>query len=163
MKKSFLLAVVFVACLGQAQSLKIITVHFPAGGSIPNNIQFLCSQRYDQAGCVKDASALRQTMAAYPMQLLGSWSFVLVPADDWKALVRSQRGDPVSPAFSTLDKRVTLLDSSLFAGEAGRNKELLERFGMTGQDLVNLAITTKWVTQHVWKKMSAVRTTTVRA
>ena len=71
-------------------------------------------------------------MAAYPVQLLGTWSFVLVPADDWKALVRGQGGDAVSPAFSMLDQRMTLLDSSLFVGSASRNKELLERFNMIG-------------------------------
>jgi len=40
-----------------------------------------------------------------------------------------------------LDQRVTLQDSSLFTGTAGRNKELLQRFAMIGPDLVNLAIT----------------------
>ena len=75
------------------------------------------------------------------MQLLGTWSFVLVPADDWKALVRGQGGDPVSPAFSMLDQRVTLLDASLFGGSASRNKELMQRFGPTGPALVDLAIT----------------------
>jgi hypothetical protein len=119
----------------------MIAVHFPAGGSIPNNIQFLCSQKYDQTGCVKDASVLRQAIAPYPLQLLGAWSFMLVPADDWKALVRGQGGDPVSPAFSMLDQRVTLLDSSLFSETAARNKELMERFGMIGQSLVGLALT----------------------
>src|SRR5215469_15156773 len=141
MKRSLRLAVLFAASLGQAQSLKMIAVHFPVGGSIPNNIQFLCGQKYDQTGCVKDAAALRQAMAPYPLQLLGAWSFVLVRADDWKALVRGQGGDPVSPAFSMLDQRATLLESSLFSGMAGRNKELLQRFGLIGPDLVNLAIT----------------------
>ena len=141
MKKSLLLVVLFATCLGQAQSLKLIAVRFPAGGSIPN-IQFLCSQKYDQTGCVKDASALRQAMAPYPMQLSGSWSFVLVPADDWKVLVRGQSGgDPISPAFSLLDQRVTLLDSSLFSETAARNKELMERFGVIGPSLVSLALT----------------------
>ena len=59
----------------------------------------------------------------------------------WKGLVRSQGGDPVSPAFSMLEQRVTLMDGGLFTGSASRNKELLERFGMTGPNLLNLAIT----------------------
>src|SRR5271167_3048030 len=119
----------------------MISVRFPANGQTPNTIQFLCSQTYDRAECVKDATALRQAMSAYPTQLLGTWSFVLVPADDWKNLVRSLGGDPVSPAFSMLDQRLTLLDGSLFVGSAGRNKELLERFRMIGPQLVKLAIT----------------------
>jgi hypothetical protein len=90
---------------------------------------------------VKDASALRQALAPYPIQLLGPWSFVLVPADDWKALVRGQGGDLVSPAFSMLDQRVTMLDGSLFIASAGRSKELLQRFYMIGPALVDLAVT----------------------
>ena len=141
MIKSFLLAVLFAAMTAQTQNLKIVAVHFGAGGSTPNNIQFLCSQKYDRAECVKDATALRQAMAPYPMQLLGAWSFVLVPADDWRSLVRGQGGDPVSPAFSMLEQRVTLLDASLFSGSATRNKELLQKFSMIGPALVDLAVT----------------------
>ena len=138
MKTSVLIAVLFAACAAQTQNLKLVAVHF---GSAPNRIQFLCSQKYDRTGCVKDATALRQALLPYPLQLLGEWSFVLVPVDDWKALVRSQGGDPVSPAFSILEQRATLLDASLFSGSATRNKELLERFGMIGPALVDLAIT----------------------
>lgn len=90
---------------------------------------------------MKDATALRQAMTPYPVQLLGPWSFVLVPADGRKALVCGQGGDPVSPAFSMLDQRVTLLDASLFSGSAGRNKELMVRFGPVGPALVDLAVT----------------------
>jgi hypothetical protein len=139
-KTSALIAVLFAACAAQTQvqTLKLVTVRF---GSAPSAIQFNCSQSYNRTDCVKDATALRQAMALYPMQLLGAWSFVLVPADDWKALVRGQGGDPVSPAFSMLEQRVTLLDGSLFAGSASRNKELLERFGVIGPALVDLAVT----------------------
>jgi hypothetical protein len=140
-KKSFLLLGLFAACAAQAQNLKMIAVRFPANGSTPNAIQFLCSQKYDRAECVKDATALRQAMAPYPTQLLGAWSFVLVPAADWKSLVRSQSGDPVSPAFSMLEQRVTLLDASLFSGSASRNKELMQHFSLMGPALVELALT----------------------
>jgi len=140
-KKSVLTAVLFAACAAQPQNLKMIAVRFPANGATPNTIQFLCSQKYDKTECVKDATALRKAIAPYPLQLLGAWSFVLVPADDWKALVRSQGGDPVSPAFSMLDQRATLLDSSLFSPSAGRNKELMQRFSLMGAPLVELALT----------------------
>src|SRR5215472_743262 len=119
----------------------MISVRFPANGSTPTSVLFQCSQKYDRTECVRDATALRQAMAPYPVQLLEQWSFVLVPADDWKALVRSQGGDPVSPAFSILNHRATLLDSSLFVGSAVRNKELLERFGIIGPALIDLAVT----------------------
>ena len=141
MKTNVLMAVLFAACAAQTQTLKLVTVHFPATSSTPNAVQLLCGQQYDKAECVKDAAALRQALAPYPVQLLGQWSFVLVPADDWKALVRGQGGDPVSPAFSILDQRMTLLDGSLFVGSAIRNKELMERFGKIGPALVDLAVT----------------------
>jgi hypothetical protein len=140
-KTSVLIAVLFAAYAAQTQNLKLVAVRFGANGSTPNSVQFLCSQKYDRTECVKDASALRQAIAPYPAQLLGEWSFVLVPADDWKALVRGQGGDPASPAFSMLDQRLTLLDGSLFVASAGRNKELLERFGKIGPALVDLAVT----------------------
>ena len=141
MKTSVLFAVLLAACAAQTQNLKMIAVRFPASGSTSNSIQFLCSQKYDRTECVKDATALRQAMMSYPVQLLGSWSFVMVPADDWKGLVRSQGGDPVSPAFSMLDQRATLLDSSLFSPSASRNKELMQRFSLMGAPLVELALT----------------------
>jgi len=140
-KTSFLIAVLFAACAAQTQTLKLVTVHFPASGPTPNTIQFLCSQNYDRAECVKDAKTLWQAIATYPVDRLGAWSYVLVPADDWKPLVRGQGGDPVSPAFSMLDQRMTLLDASLFSGSAGRNKELMQRFDMIGLPLLDLAVT----------------------
>ena len=36
---------------------------------------------------------------------------------------------------------MTLLDSSLFSASAPRNKELLERFGLIGAALIDLAVT----------------------
>jgi hypothetical protein len=140
-KTSFLIFVLFATCAAQTQSLKLVAVHFAANGSTPDAIQLLCSQKYDRAECVKDATTLRQEIAPHPVQLLGAWSFVLVPADDWKALVRGQGGDPVSPAFSMLDQRVTLLDGSLFVTSASPHRELMQRFDTIGPALVDLAVT----------------------
>ena len=141
MKTNVLIAVLFAASAAQTQSLKMITVHFPANGQTPNTIQFLCSQTYDRAECVKDATALRQAMSSYPTQLLGTWSFVLVPADDWKNLVRSLGGDPVSPAFSLIDQQTTVMDQSLFSGSANRTKDFLRVYRLSGQPLLDLAVT----------------------
>jgi hypothetical protein len=63
-------------------------------GHMPKTIQFLCTQDYNHQQCVEDAKTLRQELAPYPLARLGTWSFVLVPADDWRGLVRSQGGDP---------------------------------------------------------------------
>jgi hypothetical protein len=140
-KTTVLIVVLFAACAAQTQNLKVISLRVPPNGQTPVAIQFLCSQSYDRAECVKDATALRQAMSPYPTQLLGEWSFVLVSADDWKAMVQRLGGDPVSPAFSMLDQRMTLLDGSLWVASATRNKELLERFRKIGPALVDLAVT----------------------
>lgn len=141
MKKYVLLAALSAVSTAQSQNLKFMSVNFRPDGSVPPTIRFFCSQNYDKAECMKDATALRKALAPYPTRLLGDWSFYLVTAGDWKELVRRQGGDPVSPAFSVLEQRATLLDGGLFDGSAARNKELLERFDMIGPALVNLAIT----------------------
>lgn len=140
-KKTVLIIVLLAACAAQTQSLKLVTVHFAASGPTPNAVQFLCSQKYERAECVKVATTLRQAVAHYPVELLGAWSYVVVPAEDWKALVRGRGGDPASPAFSLLDQRMTLLDGSLFVASASRNKELLQHFDMIGPALLDLAVT----------------------
>ena len=141
MKTSFLIAVLFAAYTAQTQNLRIVPVQLDTTVPMPKTIQFLCTQDYNHQQCVEDAKTLRQALAPYPLARLGAWSFVLVPADDWKALVRSQGGDPVSPAFSILGQRVTILDRSLFVATASRNKELLQRFGMIETALLDLAVT----------------------
>ena len=141
MKKTFLLALLVAASAAQSQNLRIVPARLDTTVPTPKTIQFLCTQNYNQQQCVEDATTLRQALAHYPLRRLGAWSFVLVPADDWKALVRGQGGDPVSPAFSMLDQRVTLLDRSLFVASAGRNKEFLQRFGLIGAPLIDLAVT----------------------
>ena len=63
MKTSVVIAVLFAACAAQSQNLKLVTVRFGANGPSPNSIQFLCSEKYDKAECVKEATAVRQVLA----------------------------------------------------------------------------------------------------
>jgi hypothetical protein len=73
---------------------------------------------------------------------LGEWSFYLVLAPDWKPLARSQGGPGVSPAFSLLLGRATVMDRSLFAGSADRKIELEKWSGiLVGPALVDIAVT----------------------
>jgi len=65
----------------------------------------------------------------------------LVPADEWRALLRGLRANPVSPAFSIIDQRITVLESSLFIATPIRNKSLLPTFGVIGSALLDLAVT----------------------
>jgi hypothetical protein len=141
MKSNLLIAILFAACTAQPQTLRVVPVHLDAAVPIPSEIHFFCAQDYDRQACLKDSVALRQALAPYPLERLGVWSFVLVPADDWKPLVRGLRGHSVSPAFSILEQRMTVLESSLFSADAIRSKEFLERFGALGTALLDLAVT----------------------
>jgi hypothetical protein len=138
-----LFVVLFAACAAQTQNqdLKFIKVNPPTDGLTPNSIHFECSRDYDKVECLKDVAALRKALASYPLQLEGDWTYYLVMADDWKPLVRSYGGNPMSPAFSLLLGRATVLDRSLFSGSADRNIELIIWSGIpVGPELVALAL-----------------------
>ena len=141
MKLSLLIAILSAACAAQTQTLQVVPVHLDANVPIPKTIQFFCTKDYDKQSCVNDSLALRHALASYPLERLRTWSFVLVPADDWSSIVRGLRGNPVSPAFSIIEMRTTVVDRSLFAATPSRNKELLLMFGVIGEALLDLAVT----------------------
>jgi hypothetical protein len=141
MKLSLLLAILLTACTAQTQTLRVVPVHLDTTVSIPKTIQFFCTKDYDKQSCVNDSHALRHALASYPLERLGTWSFVVVPADDWRAIVSGLRGNPVSPAFSIIEQRITVVDRSLFAATPSRNEELLLMFGVIGNALLDLAVT----------------------
>ena len=141
MKLSLLIAILSAACAAQTQTLRVVPVHLDATVPIPKTIQFFCTQDYDRHACVNDSLALRHALASYPLERLGTWSFVLVPADDWRAIVGGLRGNPASPAFSVIEQRTTVVDRSLFTAAPSRNKELLLMFGVIGNALLDLAVT----------------------
>jgi hypothetical protein len=124
------LFVVLLAATALTQEPKFYRVEFIPNDSIPTNIHFFCSQGYDWKDCRHDLAALRKTLAPYPLQLLGEWSFYLVLGPEWKLLARSHGGPAVSPAFSLLLGRATVIDRSLFSGSADRNIELEKWSGM---------------------------------
>jgi hypothetical protein len=140
-KLSLLIAILSAACAAQTQTLRVVPVHLDATVPIPKTIQFFCTQDYDRHACVNDSLALRHALASYPLGRLGTWSFVLVPADGWSSIVGGLRGNPVSPAFSVIEMRTTVIDRSLFSATADRNGELLKTFGVLGAALLDLAVT----------------------
>jgi len=126
----------------QTQNLKFYSVRLQPGGPTPPTIHFFCGNGYDKDECLKDIAALRKAIAPYPLQLLGDWSYYLVMAGDWKPLVRSYGGDSVSPAFTLLLGRATVLDRSLFSPTALHTKELETWSGLPiGEPLIDLAVT----------------------
>jgi len=141
MKTKLLMSLLFTVCVAQSQTFQVVRVPLNEHIAVSKAIQFFCTPNYDRQGCWNDSLALRQSLVPYPTQQLGTWSFVLVPADDWRTLVRSVGGSPKSPAFSIFDERITVLDQSLFGGWEARNAELMHSFGEIGSSLLDLVVT----------------------
>lgn len=140
--KLSLLMVVLLAATSHAEDPKFYRVAVTGDIPIPATIHFFCSQGYDPEECLRDTTALRKALAPYPLQLLGEWSFYLVLTPNWKSLALSHGGPAVSPAFSLLLGRATVMDRSLFSGSADRNVELEKWSGMpVGPAFVDFAIT----------------------
>jgi len=141
MKLTALFVLLLTVSTAQSQEPKFHRVEFSTGDSLPNAIHLFCSQGYDHDECLRDATALRQALVPYPLQLLGEWSFYLVLAPGWKPLALSHGGPAVSPAFSLLLGRATVMDRSLFTGSADRKIELQKWSGIPwGPALVDVAI-----------------------
>jgi len=75
-KSSLLMAILSAACAAQTQTLGVVPVHFAASVAIPKTIQFFCAQHYDRRTCVNDSLALQNALASYPLERLGTWSFI---------------------------------------------------------------------------------------
>ena len=141
MKSSLLIVILSAACAASTLTLRVVPVHLDAIASIPNAIEFFCTHNYENQACLKDSVALRHALAPYPLERLGAWSFLLVPTDDWRTIVRGLRLNPVSPAFSNIDQHITVLESSLITASPLRDKKLLQTFGVVGGALLDLAVT----------------------
>jgi hypothetical protein len=141
LKLTAFFVVLLTISTAQTQEPKFRRVQFSTADSIPSAIHFFCSQGFDQDECLRDAAALRQSLAPYPLQLLGEWSFYLVLTPDWKPLAVSHGGPAVSPAFSLLLGRATVMDRCLFTCSADRKAELQKWSGIPwGPSLVDVAI-----------------------
>jgi hypothetical protein len=140
MKWGFLIAVLFAACAAQTQTLRVVLAHVEGTDQTTKSIQFLCTQDYNRDECLQHSLELRRALMAYPLERLGSWSFVLVPSYKWKDLVRAVGGSTDSPAFTIFDQRTTVMEGSLFSATATRSAEFLHVFGVTGEALLELAV-----------------------
>lgn len=109
----------------------------PLGASV----NFLCSAEYSRSACVQDTKAVAIEVASHRNTNLEAWTFLLVPASEWRETVHGLHRDPSSPAFSLLDERITVLESSLSQATPERAKDFLEMFGVSGPPLLQLAVT----------------------
>jgi hypothetical protein len=128
-----------VSALAQAQSIRVTPVTTDPMDRA-TGLRFYCAEGYNSTSCREDVLKLRTELARHPVAVMGQWSFVLVSSDQWKDLVLRLGGAPVSPAFSVLGNRTTVLEQALFSPSANRAKELLAEYG-TLKDLLRVAIT----------------------
>jgi hypothetical protein len=102
--------------------------------------RFVCNTGYTLRECGTAVAALRKALAKYPVESLGEWTWVLVRSADWRRILLDRGFRPDSPAFSYLPRRETFLDGSLVAEVSTRSIELREKWHMSIQDLLDLAI-----------------------
>ena len=141
MKSNVLIAVLLAACAAQTQTLRVVPVHLEGAGESAKSVQFFCTQDYNREECHQHALALRRLLMGYPLERLGMWSFALVPSEKWEDLRRAVGGPTHSPAFTIFEQRTTVMESSLFSPTASRSAEFRRVFGVTGEALLELAVT----------------------
>ena len=115
-----------------------VTKAGPPVGGVPQH--FVCNIGYSLIKCQADMAVLRKTLAKYPVAELGEWTWVLVRSADWKHIVMPRGIDPDSPAFTYLPKRETFIEEALVATVPQRMGELIWRWGMSTDDLLDLAV-----------------------
>lgn len=102
---------------------------------------FVCNTGYSLEKCQEQVAKLRSVLDKYPVQQLGDWTWVLVRSEDWKPILRARGLDPASPAFSFLEKRETFMEEALLAEVVQRRVELLKKWQVPFDRLLELAVT----------------------
>ena len=112
-----------------------------AGPPVAAPVQhFVCNIGYSLSKCQAEIAVLKKTLAKYPAAELGEWTWVLVRSADWKYIVMSRGLDPDGPAFTHLTKRETFIEEALVAIVPQRLGELIAKWGMSTDDLLDLAV-----------------------
>jgi hypothetical protein len=101
---------------------------------------FVCSTGYSLTECQIEMAVLRKALAKYPAAELGEWTWVLVRSSDWKHFLMLHGIDPDSPAVTYLPKRETFIEEALVADVPQRSWELVVRWRMSTEDLLELAV-----------------------
>ena len=131
----------FLACgTAYCHTLRVLPVQIRGDQSFPAAIQFFCTENCSRDDCKNDIFILRQSLARYPLDKLGSWSFVLASSDEWEPLMTRLRLPPRSPVFSMLGRNTTIFSRILFSASADRRAELLKTYGVPISQLLDLAI-----------------------
>jgi hypothetical protein len=103
--------------------------------------KFICNVGYSPEECHREFAILRPVLAKFHAEAAGDWTWILVRSSDWKALAHRLGGDPESPAFSVLEKRVTVFEEALVNRVPTRQAELINIWHMRIDDLLEEAVT----------------------
>lgn len=103
--------------------------------------RLVCHTGYTVNNCLQDLAVLRKTLAKYPVQFLGKWTWVAVRSQDWKAITKRLGLSPYSPAFTCLGTRATFIEEVLLRPEPGRSWELMEHWHMGVDRLLESSVT----------------------
>ncbi len=121
-----------------AQTNSVMRVYTATGGAQA----VFCEVRLPVDGCKTAADILTSHLQAYPVAQLGTWTWVIVPADHWNDLGRDLGLDLDSPAYTCLEDRMTLIDESMLVQkDPRRNADLLRKFEMPLAKLIDFAVT----------------------
>jgi len=136
---SFVCAAIFTMPAA-AQTVRVISVDVSDDIRLPQQVKFFCTDDYNLDDCKSHVLLLRRELAMYPIEQLGSWSFVLGSSDSCRELIDSLGGNAGSPAFTVIEQRTTVFEQALFLASATRRAELLKMFSVGGYELLRLAV-----------------------
>jgi len=125
----------YLQALGKRGSDEVLREAIP----VPTH-HFFCHTGYNQPECDAQVKRLRQILAGVDLTALGEWTWVLVPSQEWKPILRRIGKDPESPAFTVLEKRQTFLEDALFQTDANRSRTLLLRYRVPLDQVLRFAV-----------------------
>ena len=103
--------------------------------------KFVCNTGYSLQRCHEQVAVLWAVLNKYRAYQPEQWTWVLVRSEDWKPIHLARSMDPDSPAFTFLEKRETFIEEALLAVMVQRRVELLNKWGLPFDQLLELAVT----------------------
>ena len=103
-------------------------------------LRVICDVGYDHKLCAEQVVVLGRVLAKYPVDRLGSWTWVLVPSRDWHRMLENHRLDPDIPAITNIARHETFFDEALFEPVSTRGNRLSQTWTMSVSELLDLAV-----------------------
>jgi hypothetical protein len=103
--------------------------------------KFVCNTGYSLQRCHEQVAVLSAVLDKYRAYQPERWTWVLVRSEDWKPIHLARSMDPDSPACTFLAKRETFIEEALLTVVVLRRIELLNKWGLPFDQLLELAVT----------------------